>query len=110
MDNNYKDFYYDINAMMDFVFNNEDARSSDVEITDSQVRNRDNGTFETESRVIREVKSANDQKQNMRYDMLKMFIEVLENMEIENNIPLSLGESLVLNTMNAHGFLKQYGS
>lgn len=101
--------YYDLNAMLDFVFNSDDARSSDVEITDSQVRNEQNGMLETETRIVREVKSNNDSKQNMRYDMLKTFIEVLENIEVDEDglIPLSLGEKLVVNTMNVYGFLKE---
>ena len=102
--------YLDIDAIMDFVFTDDGIRSNDVEITDTQIRNED-GVLETESRVVREVKSSDTNKQTLRYDMIKMFIEMLDNIETNEEIaPLSLGQHVVINTMGTYGILKEIGS
>ncbi len=98
---------YDLDGIKDFIFGNEDGRSSDVEITETQVRN-DKGQLETESRVTREVKSTDSNRQTIRYDMIKMFMDILDNVEIDQEIaPLSLGQKMVLNTMGSYGLIKQ---
>ena len=100
--------YYDLDAMMDFVFVDDGARTNDVEITTTQVRNKGTGDMETESKIIREVKANNNNKQAFRYDMLKMFIDSLDVVEVENDVaPLSLGQQVILNTMGAYGLIKQ---
>ena len=55
-------FIYDLDAIRDFIFGDANERSSDVEITETQVRG-DNGKLETESRITREVKSTNTNRQ-----------------------------------------------
>jgi len=98
---------YDLDGIKDFIFGNEDGRSSDVEITETQVRN-EKGKLETETRVTREVKSTDSNRQTIRYDMIKMFMDVLDNVEIDQEIaPLSLGQKMVLNTMGSYGLIKQ---
>jgi hypothetical protein len=98
---------YDLDGIKDFIFGNENGRSSDVEITETQVRN-DKGQLETESRVTREVKSTDSNRQTIRYDMIKMFMDILDNVEIDQEIaPLSLGQKMVLNTMGSYGLIKQ---
>lgn len=98
---------YDLDGIKDFIFGNENGRSSDVEITETQVRN-DKGQLETESRVTREVKSTDSNRQTIRYDMIKMFMDILDNVEIDQDIaPLSLGQKMVLNTMGSYGLIKQ---
>lgn len=98
---------YDLDGIKDFIFGNENGRSSDVEITETQVRNG-KGQLETESRVTREVKSTDSNRQTIRYDMIKMFMDVLDNVEIDQEIaPLSLGQKMVLNTMGSYGLIKQ---
>lgn len=98
---------YDLDGIKDFIFGNEDGRSSDVEITETQVRN-EKGKLETETRVTREVKSTDSNRQTIRYDMIKMFMDILDNVEIDQEIaPLSLGQKMVLNTMGSYGLIKQ---
>ena len=98
---------YDLDGIKDFIFGNDNGRSSDVEITETQVRN-DKGKLETETRVTREVKSTDSNRQTIRYDMIKMFMDVLDNVEIDQEIaPLSLGQKMVLNTMGTYGLIKQ---
>ena len=101
------DLIYDLDGIKNFVFGDDDGRSSDVEITETQTRNK-NGKLETETRVTREVKSTDSNRQTIRYDMIKMFMDVLDNVEIDQEIaPLSLGQKMVLNTMGSYGLIKQ---
>jgi len=98
---------YDLDGIKDFIFGDDNGRSSDVEITETQVRN-EQGKLETETRVTREVKSTDSNRQTIRYDMIKMFMDVLDNVEIDQEIaPLSLGQKMVLNTMGSYGLIKQ---
>ena len=99
---------YALDGIKDFIFGNEDGRSSDVEITETQTRNSKTGKLETETRVTREVKSTDSNRQTIRYDMIKMFMDILDNVEIDQEIaPLSLGQKMVLNTMGSYGLIKQ---
>ncbi len=98
---------YDLDGIKDFIFGDDDGRSSDVEITETQTRN-DKGKLETETRVTREVKSTDTNRQTIRYDMIKMFMDVLDNVELDQEIaPLSLGQKMVLNTMGSYGLIKE---
>lgn len=100
-------FIYDLDAIRDFIFGDANERSSDVEITETQVRG-DNGKLETESRITREVKSTNTNKQTISYDIVKLFMDVLDNVEIDQEIaPLSLGQKMVINTMANYGLIKE---
>jgi hypothetical protein len=98
---------YDLDEIKNFIFGDDNGRSSDVEITETQVRN-DKGKLETETRVTREVKSTDSNRQTIRYDMIKMFMDVLDNVELDQEIaPLSLGQKMVLNTMGSYGLIKE---
>lgn len=98
---------YDLDGIRNFIFSEDDGRSSDVEITETQVRN-DDGKLETETRITREVKSTDTNRQTIRYDMLKMFMDILDNVELDQEIaPLSLGQKMVLNTMGSYGLIRQ---
>lgn len=100
--------YLDLEAIMDFVFTDDGIRSSDVEITDNQVRNEETGVLETETRTVREIKSSDTNKQTLRYDMLKTFIEMLDAVEVDGDVaPLTLGQHMVLNTMGTYGLIKE---
>lgn len=100
---------YDLDAIKDFIFGDDGVRSSDVEITESQSLD-DDGKLVTDSRIIREVKSTDSNKQTIRYDIIKMFMDVLDNVEIDQEItPLSLGQKMVINTMASYGLLKEIG-
>ena len=90
-------------------FADDGIRSNDVEITESQTRD-DDGKLITDSRITREVKSTDSNKQTIRYDIIKTFMEVLDNVEIEQDAtPLSLGEKMVINTMGNYGLIKEIG-
>ena len=98
---------YDLDAINDFIFGNDEGRSSDVEITETQVRNEE-GQLETQNKITREVKSTDANKLTVRYDIIKMFMDTLDNVEIDQELaPVSLGQKMVLNTMGSYGLIKE---
>jgi hypothetical protein len=98
---------YDLDAINDFIFGNDEGRSSDVEITETQVRNEE-GQLETQNKISREVKSTDANKLTIRYDLIKMFMDTLDNVEIDQELaPVSLGQKMVLNTMGSYGLIKE---
>lgn len=98
---------YDLDAIKDFIFGNDEGRSSDVEITETQVRNEE-GQLETQNKITREVKSIDANKLTIRYDLIKMFMDTLDNVEIDQELaPVSLGQKMVLNTMGSYGLIKE---
>jgi len=98
---------YDLDAINSFIFNNNE-RTSDVEITETQTINPETNKLETNTRIVREVKSNDSSTSTLKYDMLKTFMDVLDNIEIDQDLaPLSLGEKMVLNTMVSHGLIKE---
>ena len=100
-------FIYDLDAIRDFIFGDVNDRVSDVEITETQVKGED-GKLETESRITREVKSTNANKQTVNYDIVKLFMDILDNVEIDQDLaPLSLGQKMVINTMGNYGLIKE---
>lgn len=101
---------YDLDGIKDFIFGDDNGRSSDVEITETQTRNN-KGKLETSTRVTREIKSTDTNRQTIRYDMVKMFMDILDNVELDQEIaPLSLGQKMVLNTMGSYGLIKEIES
>lgn len=101
-------FIYDLDAIRDFIFGDNNDRVSDVEITESQARDNETGKLITESKITREVKSRDTNKQTISYDMVKLFMDVLDNVEIDQEIaPLSLGQKMVINTMANYGLIKE---
>lgn len=95
--------YLNLDAIKDFIFE-EEKRNSDVEVTETMGASGGE-KLETVSKVIREVKSSDfSNKQTIKYDMIKMFIEMLNEIE-QNGTPMTCGESVVVNTMVAYNFL-----
>ena len=99
-------YIYDLDAIKEFIFDDENDRNSDVEITETQVKN-EKGKLETESKIIREIKSSDKDKWTLKYDILKTFMDSLDNIEIDQSItPLSLGQKMTLNTLGNYGLIK----
>lgn len=101
MDNQKINYVLNLNGIMDFVFGNYSERNTDSEITETY-GNMD-GTFKLDNKIIREIKTKNDNSAEftIRYDLIKMFITSLFDVpsELSAEEPLSLGESLIINTM-----------
>lgn len=100
-------FYFDLEKINDFVFGDDDERTSSVEITELQAINEDTGEMETVNKTIHEVKESTDMtnKQTIRYDLLKNMIFLLNNNEeINSTINQGLQTALLL-TMKNYGFI-----
>ena len=102
-------FIFDLDAIRDFIFGGgSNERNNDVEITETQIRNSDTGKLETESKITRDVKSTDTNKQTISYDLIKLFIDVLGDVEIDQELaPLSLGQKMIINTMANYGLIKE---
>lgn len=99
--------YYDLNAIKEFVFE-EEARNNDVEVTETLAMN-DEHKLETLNKVIREVKTSDfSNKQTIRYDILKSFIDSLSDVDIDiDEVPMTFGQHTILNTLTTFGIIKR---
>jgi phosphoglucomutase len=96
--------FFDINKICDFVFGNPTDRTNDVEIVEKF--NYENGKMIPATREVKEVKVNDYTGQNtIRYDMVKMFVDILDSIEDMN--VMTLGQSLTVNTMEAYGLIRE---
>lgn len=100
----------DLNEIKEFVFeeNSKTEKTHDNEITETYGLN-EKGKQTLLSRVIHEVKGSDfTEKETIRYDLVKTFIGMLDNVELDTTItPMSLGQRMVLNTMINYGLIKE---
>ena len=98
-------FIFDINKITDFVFGNPNDRTSDVEITENYTYDYDKDKMIPNTREVKEVKVNDYTGQNtIRYDMVKMFIDILDS--IEDPAVMTMGQNITLNTMKAYELIK----
>ena len=98
-------YIFDINKITEFVFGNPNDKTNEVEITEHFVYDKDSKTMLPNSREVKEVKVNDYTGQNtIRYDMVKMFIDILDSIEDEKI--MSLGQHITLNTMKAYELIK----
>jgi len=98
-------YFFDINKITEFVFGNPNDKTSEVEITENYVFDDEKGTMVPSTREVREVKVNDYTGQNtIRYDMVKMFIDILDSIEDENI--MTVGQNITLNTMKAYELIR----
>jgi phosphoglucomutase len=98
--------FFDINKITDFVFGNPNDRTNEVEIVEKFTYDNETKLMVPNSREVKEVKVNDYTGQNtIRYDMVKMFIDILDSIEDMN--VLTLGQSLTVNTMEAYGLIRE---
>lgn len=98
-------YMFDMEAIMQFIFGDEDKRTNDSEITETYIANESTNELQLINKQLREVKgSDNSTKQNIKYDLLKVFIDILRTTETEQQ---SIGESIVFNTLYLNGLIKE---
>ena len=106
--------YIDLDELKKFIFNDdEDGRQSDVEITETQDFD-ENGKLLGKTKVTREVKSVNDAKQTLRYDLIKTFLSALTDagqaMGLDNEedgyVYISPFQGIAFNTLYNYGIIK----
>lgn len=95
---------FDINKITNFIFGNPNDKTNEIEIVEEYGAKGDN-PMELLNKTIKEVKVNDYTGQNsIRYDMIKMFIEILDSIE-DTNI-MSLGQAITYNTMQAYELIK----
>ena len=101
--------YYDLEAINNYIFGDEEERSSSVEITEVQGMNAETNEMVTVQKTIREVKESNDMtnKQTIRYDMIKLFIDMLNEPGETDVLSLTQGQQAIMNTMLNYGLAKK---
>lgn len=98
-------YIFDINKITEFVFGNPNDKTSEVEITEQYVYDEDEKTMTPATREVKEVKVNDYTGQNtIRYDMIKMFIDILDSIEDEKI--MTMAQNITLNTMKAYELIK----
>lgn len=98
-------YIFDINRITEFVFGNPNDKTNEVEITEHFAYDKDAKTMLPHSREVKEVKVNDYTGQNsIRYDMIKMFIDILDSIEDEK--VMTMGQNITLNTMKAYELIK----
>lgn len=98
-------YIFDINRITEFVFGNPNDKTNEVEITEHFIYDKDSKTMIPNTREVKEVKVNDYTGQNtIRYDMVKMFIDILDSIEDEK--VMSMGQSITLNTLKAYELIK----
>lgn len=98
-------YMFDMDAIMQFIFGDENDRTNDSEITETYIANESTNELQLINKQLREVKgSDNSTKQNIKYDLLKVFIDVLRSTEPDQQ---TIGESIVFNTLYLNGLIKE---
>ena len=97
---------YDLKKITDFIFENQNSRTNDVEITDTLEYDKEKNKMVPKTKEIKEVKVNDDMSQTtIRYDLIKSFIDTLDMTEDMN--VMSVGQSITLNTLQSYGMIKE---
>ena len=98
-------YIFDLNNITSFIFGNPNEKTNEVEITDNFVYDKDSKSMIPNTREVKEVK-VNDYtgKNTIRYDMIRMFIDILDS--IEDPKVLTMGQNITLNTLKAYELIK----
>jgi hypothetical protein len=98
-------YIFDLNNITNFVFGNPNDKTNEVEITEHYTYDKDSKTMLPNTREVKEVKVNDYTGQNtIRYDMIKMFIDILDN--IEDPKVMSMAQKITVNTMKAYELIK----
>ena len=97
-------YMLDIENIIKYVFDT-DSVNSDSEITDLCVMDDENKNLMLSTKQVREVKSSDDSnKQTIKYDLVKMLIMGLMEMDADN---ATFGDVMLMNTMLNEGLMKE---
>jgi len=98
-------YIFDLDNITSFVFGDPNDKTNEVEITEHYVYDKDSKTMLPNTREVKEVKVNDYTGQNtIRYDMLKMFIDILDS--IEDPKVMTMGQNITLNTMKAYELIR----
>ena len=98
-------YIFDLNNITSFIFGNPNEKTNEVEITDNFIYDKDSKSMIPNTREVKEVKLNDYTGQNtIRYDMIRMFIDILDS--IEDPKVLTMGQNITLNTLKAYELIK----
>lgn len=105
MDNIGIDYIFDINKIAEFVFGNPNDKTNEIEINENFRYDTEKNKWVPDTKQTTEVKT-NDYtgQNNIRYDMIKMFIEILDS--VEDTKIMTMSQKLALNTLQAYELIK----
>ena len=104
MEEDNRAYILNLENIVNFVFEN-DERNGDSEITELYVMDEKTKNMSLSSKQMREVKSGDASNyQTIRYDMIKMLMDRLFDIENEE---LTFGETVVVNTMLTQGLITE---
>lgn len=99
---NKKNYILNIEKIFEFVFS-DDERIKDSEIVETYIEDETTNNLVLANKQLRELKGGdNSSKQTLRYDMIKMYIDILS--EYEAGHP-TLIENMIFDTMIANEFI-----
>lgn len=99
-------YMLDLENVMKFIFESDAKRDMDSEITEVYMADEETNELSLTTKQFRELKGGdNTSKFTIRYDMMKMFIDILSELEMDGTS--SFVESLVFNTMINEGLIKE---
>lgn len=100
-------YILDLDNIMKFIFESDAERDMDSEITEVYVIDEETNELTLASKQLRELKGGdNTSKFTIRYDMIKMFIDMISSLEMNDEVN-SFGETLIFNTMINEGLIKE---
>lgn len=104
---NSKKYTIDLNRLFEFVFDEGYSRITDSEIVETYIEDDETKNLVLANKQLRELKAGdNSSKQAIRYDMVKLFVDLLMSIDLDEGIEaLSFGEILIINTLLSQGIL-----
>lgn len=101
-------YMLDLDRIFKYVFETEERRDKESEITEIYMRDEDKEDMILNTKQLREIKNSDiSQRATIKYDLLKAFMETTMEIDVSGEVPWTLGESLVFNTMFQNGFIKE---
>lgn len=101
-------YVLDLENIMKFVFETDTQRDSESEITEMYLLDEESKDMVLNTKQLREVKGGDaTQKSTIRYDMIKMFIDTLLDLDVSEHSQWSFGEALIFNTMAENELIKE---
>lgn len=105
MEEEMRAYVLNLENVINFIFDSGNEDGNDSEITELYVMDEETKSMALSTKQMREIKSKEiTTNQTVRYDMVKMLLDRL--MDIENE-ELTLGETIVINTLLTEGLISE---
>lgn len=101
-----KGLYYNLEKISEFIFDEKDGRSSDVEISEMYVYSDLTQRMEPNTKEVKETKY-NDSggQQGVRFTIIQTLMSTIDT--IDNEEFMTIGQNTAMNTMKAYGFVDE---